>query len=527
MPNAKREKLKKRQVPAKVETAEQSDVLGRLPGEEVFGSDYPRLFIALQDGNPGELLFIQLNSPVQRRHLPEQLKADGLQHPFAVADFSTFPMGPPPYGVLREFLEDLPSPSPEILFIDGLEHWIDADPETIQALNLGRERLANLGVVVVFLLPAYVINLIRTHALNLWSWRAHYYSLESKTEEVQHDGALPPLDTGHTISPGDTPEARERRIRILRRLLEEGLAEHRTIDSLARSVLFPLAFELYGAGRFSEALAVLEKLEKSFEDREDSEEKALFYNRKGLVLSALGRSGQAELLFKQALAIREKVLGPEHPDVAKSLTNLGGLYKRQGQYAHAEALYQQALTIAEKTLDPDHPEVAINLANLAELYRLQNRYSQAESLYQRALTIAEKVWGLDQSYVTIVLNNLAALYRSTGQYSKAESLLQHALKTRERTLGAEHPHVAGDLNNLAILYVDQGHYVQAEPLYRRALAIVEKTLGRQHPSVATILENYAALLRKTNREAEAAELEARAQAIRAKHTQENLISQPS
>lgn len=141
-------------------------------------ANYPRLLLALRDATPGDLIFVQLNSPEQRRRLPEQLAADGLPRPFAVADFATFYPGPPPHGVLREFLEDLQSTPPEILFVDGLEHWIDADPKTLEALNLGRERLASLGVVVVFLLPAYIIDLIRTRALNLWSWRAHHYSLE-------------------------------------------------------------------------------------------------------------------------------------------------------------------------------------------------------------------------------------------------------------------------------------------------------------------------------------------------------------
>ena len=39
-----------------------------------------------------------------------------------------------------------------------------------------------------------------------------------------------------------------------------------------------------------------------------------------------GRYTDAEPLYQRALAIREKALGPEHPDVADSLNNLAGLY---------------------------------------------------------------------------------------------------------------------------------------------------------------------------------------------------------
>src|SRR5712671_6523173 len=61
-----------------------------------------------------------------------------------------------------------------------------------------------------------------------------------------------------------------------------------------------------------------------------------------------GRHADAEPLYKRALAIREKALGPDHRDVAQSLHNLGLLYGSQRRYADAEQVYQRALTIREK-----------------------------------------------------------------------------------------------------------------------------------------------------------------------------------
>ncbi len=53
---------------------------------------------------------------------------------------------------------------------------------------------------------------------------------------------------------------------------------------------------------------------------------------------------------ERALAIREKALGPKHPDVAQSLNNLAVLYANLGDYARAEPLYQRALAIGGKTV---------------------------------------------------------------------------------------------------------------------------------------------------------------------------------
>jgi CHAT domain-containing protein len=52
-------------------------------------------------------------------------------------------------------------------------------------------------------------------------------------------------------------------------------------------------------------------------------------------------------MFLRALAIREKALGPEHRDTARSLNNLAGLYDGTGTYVKAEPLFQRAQDIDE------------------------------------------------------------------------------------------------------------------------------------------------------------------------------------
>ncbi|MGH6847493.1 MAG: tetratricopeptide repeat protein, partial [Methylocella sp.] len=68
----------------------------------------------------------------------------------------------------------------------------------------------------------------------------------------------------------------------------------------------------------------------------------LYLNAAGKIDYVVGRYSEAEPLFQRALAIWEKALGPEHPDVATSLNNLALLYDAQGQYVQAEPLYRRA-----------------------------------------------------------------------------------------------------------------------------------------------------------------------------------------
>jgi len=101
----------------------------------------------------------------------------------------------------------------------------------------------------------------------------------------------------------------------------------------------------------------------------------------------MGDYTRAEPFFQEALQIRQKVLGPEHPDTASGLNDLAGMYVDAGDYAKAEPLLRQTLGIRKKALGPEHPETAASLSNLAFLYEAMGDHSRAEPLYQQALQI--------------------------------------------------------------------------------------------------------------------------------------------
>ena len=213
----------------------------------------------------------------------------------------------------------------------------------------------------------------------------------------------------------------------------------------------------------------------------------------GNMARTLGQYDEAQPLLVQALAIRQKALGPEHPDVAQSLNNLARLHRAQGQYAKAEPLYHQSLAIMKKALGPEHTDVADGLNNLSALYHAQGEYAKAEPLFRQSLAIRKKALGPEHPDVAASLNNLAAIYYAQGQYAKAEPLYQQALAIMKKALGPEHPDSAQGLNNLALLRYAQGEYAKAEPLYQQSLAIRKKALGPEHPDVAASLNNLAAL----------------------------------
>ena len=202
---------------------------------------------------------------------------------------------------------------------------------------------------------------------------------------------------------------------------------------------------------------------------------------------------KAEPLRRQALAIRQKVLGEKHPDYAISLNNLAWLYNANGEIAKAEPLLRQALEINRMVLGETHPGYATGLNNLAAIYNSRKDFAKAEPLYQQALVIRQRVLGEKHPAYAMSLNNLATLDYAMGDYAKAEPLFQQALEINQSVLGETHPAYANGLNNLAELYNAMGDYALAEPLYRQALEINRKVLGETHPDYAISLNNLAGL----------------------------------
>ena len=243
------------------------------------------------------------------------------------------------------------------------------------------------------------------------------------------------------------------------------------------------------AGRYE--IWVAELRAATEKDRELQEAHRL--NAEALTLVRAGKYDEARPLAERALEIREKTLGPDHPDVAVTLNNLANLRRNKGDYATAEPLYQRALAIREKAFGTEHPDVAATLHTLANLHSSKGDHARAESLYQRALLIREKTLGPEHSLVAVSLSSLAILHYSKGDYDKAELLFQRSLAIAEKALGPEHPDLAYSLTGLASLHYNQGDYARAEPLHERALAIWEKALGPEHPHIAASLNNLAIL----------------------------------
>ncbi len=194
---------------------------------------------------------------------------------------------------------------------------------------------------------------------------------------------------------------------------------------------------------------------------------------------------------EKAIIIREKVLPPEHPDLAASYTNIAETYGELGEHQKRLEYNQKDLAISEKVLPPEHPDLAVSYNNLAETYRALGENQKSLEYNQKALAICEKVLSPEHPDLARSYNNLALAYRALGEHQKSLEYNKKSLAIGEKILSPEHPNLARSYSNLSATYGALGDHEKDLEYALKALAIREKILPPEHPDLGRSYNNIA------------------------------------
>ena len=263
-------------------------------------------------------------------------------------------------------------------------------------------------------------------------------------------------------------------------------------DDLALSAALNLSYIVgYSAARHAEGLVwarpaamLLDRLAQR-----DTLSEASYFKKFASIRLEQGHVDEGLDLFTRALELEQRLLGPDHPSIADTLSNLATAQTVRGDHTAATAGLERSLVILERELGPDHPTVAVSLNNLAQSRLAQGDQEAAYALHTRALALRERVLRPDHPFTAISLNNLADLERVRGNRDRAHALITRALAILEHAHGPDHLDVAYSLNTLSLIHQERHEYEQAIALQTRALKIFERTFGAEHDVVATATNN--------------------------------------
>ena len=209
----------------------------------------------------------------------------------------------------------------------------------------------------------------------------------------------------------------------------------------------------------------------------------------GGIHTDLGLYDEARPLLEEALAIRERLYGREHLEVAETLIRLGTLARLSGK-GDAVPLLRRALALREARLGRDSPEVADLLNTLGTALAVQGSSGEAELLLRRSLALRERLWGDRDPRVALVLHNLSGLALQRGRTDEARELLRRALAIREAALPEDDPDLTGSREALALVLLERKDTkAEGVRLLERVAASREKVYGPEHPELARTLLN--------------------------------------
>jgi tetratricopeptide (TPR) repeat protein len=116
-----------------------------------------------------------------------------------------------------------------------------------------------------------------------------------------------------------------------------------------------------------------------------------------------------------------------HPNVAASVQVIGELLERQGKYEEALRHQRRALAIQEKMLGPEHPEGAGSLTDEAKALLGLGRAREAIAPLERVLTLRKRTPGRPVELPETQFTLARALWDSAQDRKRAKTLASEAL----------------------------------------------------------------------------------------------------
>jgi tetratricopeptide (TPR) repeat protein len=130
---------------------------------------------------------------------------------------------------------------------------------------------------------------------------------------------------------------------------------------------------------------------------------------------------------KEALAMQRKLLGDEHPEVAKSLNFLGQLMQQQGNRQESHAVLKAALSIQHKLLGESHADSLETLHVLGWIFESENNLAEAESAYRGGFILRRKKSGNEDRATLAELESLVRVLVAQKKFDEAEQHLGEVL----------------------------------------------------------------------------------------------------
>jgi eukaryotic-like serine/threonine-protein kinase len=217
----------------------------------------------------------------------------------------------------------------------------------------------------------------------------------------------------------------------------------------------------------------------------------------------LGELDRARPILEEALALRRKVDGDVHPDVATSLESLAWVEYDQGNYADAARLRREVLTMRRRLFGDSDTKTTTALLELAAAMHAQGDFRSAQPLLDEWVAIVSRQRPETTALRARQLMDLAAIYQLRGKIDLAERLNREAADIDRSLYGERHAIYASALVDLASTVANAGKLAEADSLLRYSIDVLREVYPAGHPDLVAALRSLGTTLDRQHRYAEA------------------------
>lgn len=213
----------------------------------------------------------------------------------------------------------------------------------------------------------------------------------------------------------------------------------------------------------------------------------------GSLFWSSGAYPQAAELLQQSLAVFDKTSG-EDAWYGQTLVNLGAVYVEMGRYVEAEPILRRAAEIQERLLGPQHTQLAMALGNLACAAAGLGDAAEEDRLDRRVVEIYRRAYGEKHIDYARALGNLGGNYLARGEAVEAAAIFTQSLAAYQAAGAETHPEYAYFLSSLARAQMQQNQLAEAERSLRKTQEIQAANLDETHPQCINVLADLGTVL---------------------------------
>jgi len=189
-----------------------------------------------------------------------------------------------------------------------------------------------------------------------------------------------------------------------------------------------------------------------------------------------------ELLQEAVRVERAVYAGRDHESLASSLSNLALALSDAGRWGESREAFDEALAMRRRLYGENHPDVAWTMNNIGWAMFQRKECAEAIPLFERAVAVLTDPKLLDP-FASTPMKNLGVALACDGQIERAEQVLTRAIAYGREHMPKGHPHFGTQVAALGAFLMNAGRAEEAEPVLREALEIRIATLPADHPVI--------------------------------------------